>query len=73
MKYAFNIASAHDFLILTETKETKERLQFLLGKLPNGMQYKSTAISQFEGGVGILIKETFLRRSSSVRWTVIEQ
>ena len=73
MKYAFNIASAHDFLILTETRETKERLQFLLGKLHNGMQYKSSAISQFEGGVGILIKETFLRKFRSVRWTVIEQ
>ena len=60
MKYAFNIASAHDFLTLTEIRETKDRLQFLFGKLLNGMQYKSSAISQFEGGIGILIKDTFL-------------
>ena len=69
----YKLLHAHDFVTLTETRETRERRAFLDSRLPTNIQYYSSSISQHEGGIAIAVRAEFIGHFTTCRWTIIEK
>ena len=67
------LLTAHDYAALQETRETDERMAFLRQVLPDNIKIFSTGISQFSGGVAIIVTTSFLDKFSAHEWTTIEE
>lgn len=68
---ALQLAECHDFLILSETRETSTRKRHTESSLPKGYVMFSTGISARKGGVAIIAKRAFLDQFKDVVWTTI--
>ena len=62
IQFVLKLGRTHDLTILTETRESKERLMFLKGLLPQGMHLYSSRLDQYRGGVAILVQQRFLEK-----------
>ena len=62
-----SLALIHDFLILTETRETATQRQLMLDSIPDGYAYFSSGIGARKGGIGLII---FLKTFQMHKWTV---
>ena len=71
--HALKLARVHDFTILTETRQTAERLAFLKGKITNDLVVYTSEITQYRGGICMLVSNTFIDMFSSVTWNVMEE
>ena len=70
--FALKLAETHDFVILTETRETENRRQYILQSLPEEFVYFSSGIGARKGGIAIIIKRCFLAKFSVCTWKVME-
>jgi hypothetical protein len=65
------IVHAHAVTVLTETRESKERLAFLKGMLPNNIFMYSSRLDQHKGGVAVFVQARFLQHfDGQPKWTV---
>ena len=62
--FVMQLTHAHSVTVLTETRESKERLVFLKSKLPGDLQYFSSRLDQFKGGVAIIVQNSCLQAFS---------
>ena len=70
--YVKHLLTAPDFIILQETRETTERLAFLKQYLTDGVSIFSSGISQFSGGVAVIVKNEFFNKFTSRTWHALE-
>ena len=69
--YALELVRSHDMAVLTETRESKERLIFLKNKLPKDVQLFSSRNNQYSGGVAIIVRNDFLQHfGGRCKWSV---
>ena len=68
---ALKLAEIHDFVILSETRETKTRKEYTKSALPKEYVMYSTGISARKGGVAVFIKKAFLDKFLTAEWAVI--
>ena len=76
-RYILGLASKHDFTGLSETRGTVER-SASLGWLQHAeFDYFFTDLDQYKGGIGLLVKRSFLRRFRPIErerdWIIIEK
>ena len=61
IRFMMQLTRAHGITVLTETRESKERLLFLESMLPDWVQLYSSRINQQRGGVAIVVQSRFLQ------------
>ena len=62
MEYVNTLMRSHDFGVVTETRETRERKMSIDFQFLRDCKYFSDHIDQYKGGIGIFIKNSFLSR-----------
>ena len=72
MVFANVLVRSLGFLVLTETRAIDSRLAFLKTKLAPNLEYFSSGISAYSGGVGILLQKSFAQKFLLKRWVVLE-
>jgi exonuclease III len=70
-RHVERLASQHDFVGLSETRETAERKATLDHHLNDEYKYFSSYIDQYKGGVGLVVNQRFLQQFSRYEWQVV--
>ena len=71
IRFVLQMMHAHDITVLTETRESKERLVFLKTMLPECVRLFSSRIDQHRGGVAIIVQSRFLQHfAGKPKWRV---
>eukprot|EP00959_Pyramimonas_sp_CCMP1952_P425984 8922632-Pyramimonas_sp.AAC.1 len=73
IRHILSLLGSHDFVGLSETRETEERKAVLSDYLPDGTAYFSSFLDQHSGGIALVIKGTFLKQFSELEWEVLER
>lgn len=71
IQHVERLASQHDFVALSETRETLERKATLDHHLSGEYEYFSSYMDQYKGGVGLVVKKQFLRKFITIDWQVV--
>ena len=71
-EFVMKLAEAHDYVVLTETRETEARRQYTLDALPKDFIYFTSGIGARKGGISIIMKRSFLDQFSVCPWEVAE-
>ena len=71
IRHVEKIAAQHDFACLFETRETLVRKANLDHHLQAEHMYYSSFIDQYKGGVGLVVKRSFLQNFAQSEWEVI--
>jgi hypothetical protein len=61
-RYTLDLATKHDFIALSETRGTVERSASLEWEQHAEYDYFFSDLDQYKGGIGLLLKRSFLRR-----------
>ena len=72
--FMLELVRAHGITVLTETRESKERLAFLRGMLPNDVSMYSSRLDQYKGGVAVIVQSRFLQSfAAKPKWKVFSK
>jgi len=72
--FVSKLLAKHDFVVLSETRQSVERELFTEGILSSTVTIYSSFLDTYKGGVCIIVKKSFLERfDKSVKWKVIEK